>query len=212
MEIKILRKELDFSRTEAYFLDHINGGGVLGKTLLESLNFKEGRFFVFLPENAAMERLYAFSEGAINPISFDEKPSYIREVKGSTIEMRLTTTYEVSEFIKECMTRDGDCFAICEDVIQSRQDPHLAIPKVTTHFYENVVYYTLSKENSVEEICKTLRRTDYNWYSLMVLTFGRKPLEEVTLKDFESICENASYILTGAHDGENYIVWERNLS
>ena len=48
MEIgkKIIRVDLDFSLTQEYFLDHINGGRALDKYLLEHLDFRKG-FFLF---------------------------------------------------------------------------------------------------------------------------------------------------------------------
>lgn len=211
MEIKTFKKELDFSSTQGYFLSHVNGGGVLGKTLLQCIDFYQGHFFIFLPEKVNIERLYSFSEGEINPVTSAQETYYIQEISDSISQMRITTDREVSRFIKEYLKIDDDHFAICEDVMQTPADPHVDIPNVTSHFYENVVYYILSNDNSTQEICETLGRTNYIWYSLVVLTSGKKPLQWLEATDFSSICEHTRYILTSAHDGENYIVWQRDV-
>ena len=208
-KIKIIRLELDFSRTEEYFREHINGGGFLDKSVIEHVDFQTGGFFILMREDAKLEQLYEFSWGGINPKVSTGKVAQNKEGKEYIVQMQLTTSEEVNKFIKKFIETRDTHFALCQDLIQKAQDPPLQIENVKIHFYNDEVYYSLHKENSLKEIDITLGRTDHIWQSLTVLSSGEKLPHLLQQEDFSSICRNAQYILTSAHDGEDFIFWEK---
>ena len=206
---KIIRKLLEASKTKEYFLNHINGGGILGKVLSENIDLQKGSFFALLLESSYFDRMYDFSIGGINPTVSTNEVHYI-EGKGEFVPQQCITTFrEVSQFIKKFLQESDNHIAICEDVIQFRQDPPIDIANVKLHFYENQVYYSLTSKNSLEEIHKVLRFTDQAWHSLIVLAKVVKLQTDLKMKDISSIVGHAQYILTSAHDSENCIFWVR---
>jgi hypothetical protein len=209
VEKKIIRKPLEASRTKEYFLDHINGGGILGKVLSENIDLQKGSFFALLLESSHLDRMYDFSVGGINPTVSTNEVHYI-EGKGEFVPQKcITTFWEVSQFIKQFLEESEDNIAIFEDVIQSREDPPADIANVKLHFYENQVYYSLTSKNSVEEIHQAVRRTDQAWHSLVVLAKGVKLSSGLEMKDVLAVVDRAQYVLTSAHDSENCIFWVR---
>src|SRR3990167_3235287 len=209
IEKKIIKKNLDFSQTQEYFLDHIDGGGFLEKSLLQNIEFSKGCFFVLLPEDAKLDRLYRFSEGGINPTISTNEVHYVEGIGNFVPERQIVTSVEVSQFIKRFLEIGDDHFAICEDIHRKPLDKPSKIPNIEVHFYNDQVYFSLANKNSLEEINRTIRETDYIWHSLIVLSQGLKLSKELQVEDFSSICAGAQYVLTSAHDGENFIFWER---
>ena len=210
IEGKIIEIKLEFLKTKGYFLDHIISGGFLGKTLLDNIEFQNGKFFIFLPELAKLERLYDFSEGGVNPTTSTNEIHYVEGVGDFIPEIQKVTSLEVSQFIKKFLELNNDHFAICEDVAQTPQDPPIEFPNVNSHSFNDHIYYSLHKKNSLTEINTVLRKTDYIWYSLAVLSKSVKLPHLLHKSNFSSISSNALYVITSAHDGENFIVWKRN--
>ncbi len=211
VEKKVIKKALDASKTREYFLDHINGGGVLGKALSENIDLQKGSFFALLLENSHLDRMYDFSVGGINLTVSTNEVHYI-EGKGEFVPQKcITTFWEVSQCIKRFLEESDDHIAICEDVIQSREDPPVDIVNVKLYFYGNQVYYSLTNKNTVEEIHQAVRRTDQIWHSLIVLAKGVKLTSDLEMKDISAIVDRAQYVLTSVHDSENCIFWGKNL-
>jgi hypothetical protein len=208
IERKIIKKDLDFSQTLQYFTDHIDGGGFLERCLLQEINFLDGHFFILLPEDAKMGQLYRFEEGGINPVVTSNEAHYVKRIGSFTPNRQVVTSLEVSQAVKLLLENNSESFAFCEDVIQSPKDPHVEIPNIDIHFYEDHVYYSLYSTNSLEEIHKVIRRTDNTWHSLIVLSSVPKLVRNLNKKDFSSVCLNIQHIITSAHDSENFIFWE----
>ena len=202
-------KELDFSKTKDYFIDHIESQCILGKMITQNIAFHKGQFYILLPKEAKLKRLYEFSLGGVNPVISTNE---IHDIDGTKFvpNTRITTFLEVSEFIKQFLDLDGNHIAIFEDAIRSKGNPHIDLPHVGLHFYEDQVYYSLSSKNSVKEIYNIVRRTDSIWHSLIVLANLGNLSHELKTEEILVICNSAQYIITSAHDSENCIFWAKS--
>ncbi len=208
IERKTIKRNLDFQKTLQYFMHHIDGGGFLEECILKKIAFSKGAFFMLLPEDAKMDQLYRFDEGGINPKVTTDQVSYLEKTGSFTPKKQIVTSREVSDHIKLFLDENNDSFALCEDVIRSPKDPHVKIGNVDLHFFGDHIYYRLSNKNTLEEIHATIRKTDNTWHSLIVLYSGKKLEQNLQSQDFIAVCENIRYIITSAHDSENFIIWE----
>ncbi len=212
MEVNISLIQLEYLKTFEYFIDHIDGGGSLEKHLIKTLDFSKGCFSVILPKNAKLENVYQFSNGGINPLIESNKTYTLKGGEKFSPKICITTSREVSYEIKKFLDEDESHFLICEDVITSREDNHSSNQNIGLHFFNDEVYYSLSKANSIDEINVTIRRTNHIWHSLVVLYKGSKLQKNLSEVNLAAIASGVRFVLTSVHDGENFMFWERNLS
>jgi hypothetical protein len=203
--VELKRYDLDFDKSSKYFIDHINSGKFLSEKIVKTINFQDGSFFTLLPENANLEYLYNFPFGGI--------------LKGS---VRVFNTpfsnawsvpnidKELSEFISIFLKASIDRISVFEDVIRKPKDPHVGgIHGIDVKLYGDEIYYFAKSNASENSILEAIQVTGVVWHFLAVLTQGNIP-SKLSEQDFDTICENLSYVIAGAYDGEGYIIWERN--
>ncbi len=212
MEVNISLIKLEYLKTFEYFIDHIEGGGSLEKSLIETFDFSKGCFRVILPKNAKIDNIYKFSNGGINPLISTGEVHILQDGQKFIPGRRITTSVKTSRIIKKFLDEDESHFMICEDVMMSREDDHSNNQNIGLHFFNDEVYYSLSNTNSINEINVTIRRTDHIWHSLVVLYKGSKLQKNLSAVDLSDIASGVRCILTSVHDGENFMFWERNLS
>jgi hypothetical protein len=206
---EIMKQKLEYSKALGYVLGHINGGCILGERISKDMPFENGHFFILLPENAKLDKLYQFSLGHINPLISSNEVHCV-DGKKFIPNIQVTTTWEVSEFIKHFLDKDKSNYAICEDAIQLKKDPPQEISNAKLHFYNEQVYYGLSGNCSIDDIDRAIGRTDNIWHSLIILSSGLDLGETLQDEDFTSAIGSINYVLTSAHDGENYIIWKKD--
>jgi len=162
---------LDFEKTVEYFVDHIQCGKTFSQKIVKSIDFNKGKFFTFLPSSAALERLYKFSYGGIIPSILYDK--YGNPVEGqpamSYHKEDITMDEMISMVIKAYLKRSCYNYAIIENYMLESESPHVIIKNVEMIPYEKEVYFFLSKKNSIDEICNTIRKSSQVWHFLCFL-------------------------------------------
>jgi hypothetical protein len=196
--------DLDFRKTINYFIDHVKCGNFLSEMLIKKINFHNGSFFTLLPDNANLENIYDFPFGGI--LKGSER---VYNTPFSNAWSVPNIDIELSEFIHKYLLKNLMNFAVFEHVIAKPEDPRLKINDITIAIFKDQVYYVAFKKTSTDLIEKIVRKTGRVWHFLAVLTQGNIP-SKLTEKDFDTICENLSYVIAGAYDGEGYIIWEKN--
>jgi len=210
MKREIKKYKLDFDKTISYFIEHIQCGKTLSKRVVEKVNFSKGIFYTFFPSNAEISRLFDFSCGGIIPPIPYGKHSY--KIEGFSDKFHpqqiITMDRECSEFISSYVKEGGKNCAIVENYMFEPENVHANIRRVKMTPYEKEVYYFLDKENSIEEIYETIRKSSEVWHSLFVLTQMNSVLTLYS-ECLDKICDNSKFIIVGAYDGEGYIFWEK---
>lgn len=211
MNWEIKKHHLDFEKTIRYFIDHIEADKTLSQKIVEKTNFNQGMFYTFLPSNAEISRLYDFScGGIIPPIPYGSCTYKIEGVSNNFHPQQIITMdRECSEIISTYTKETEQNCAVIENYMLEPKSPHTYIKNVKMVPYGKEVYYFLDKNNSIEEIYTTVRKSSEVWHSLFVLTRINIPL----VFDDEAmnrICENTKFVIAGAYDGESYIFWEKS--
>lgn len=211
MNREIKKHHLDFEKTIHYFIDHIEADKTLSQKIVGKTNFNQGIFYTFLPSNAEISRLYDFScGGIIPPIPYGSRTYKIEGVSENFHPKNIITMdRECSEIISAYTKETEQNCAVIENYMLEPENPHAYIKNVKMVPYGKEVYYFLDKNNSIEEIYKTVRKSSEVWHSLFVLTRINIPLffDDEIMKE---ICENTKFIVAGAYDGEGYIFWEKS--
>jgi len=211
MEMKrgIKKYKLDFDKTISYFIEHIQCGKTLSKKIVEKVNFRKGVFYTFLPSNAEISRLFDFSHGGIiPPIPYGINTYKIDGFSENFHPQQvMIMDRECSEFIYSYLKKGEKNCAILENYMFEPENLHANIRGVKMTPYEKEVYYFLDKENSIEEIYETVRKSSEVWHSLFVLTQMNAVLT-INPDYLDKICDNAKFIIAGAYDGEGSI-WEK---
>ncbi|MFZ0564653.1 MAG: hypothetical protein WAM28_00425 [Chlamydiales bacterium] len=172
MRREIEKHYLDFEKTIAYFIDHIECKKTLSQKIVKKTNFHAGIFYTYLPSNAVISRLYAFSYGGIiPPIPYGTHTYRIEGVSEHFHPQQIRTMdRECSEIISAYTNKDEQNYAVIEHYMLEPGNPHAHIKNVKMEPYEKEVYYFLDKNNSIEEIYRTIRKSREVWHSLFVLT------------------------------------------
>ncbi|MCH9609383.1 MAG: hypothetical protein S4CHLAM45_05240 [Chlamydiales bacterium] len=192
-------------------MSYINCGKTLSKKVVKKINFQEGSFFTDLPANADLTRLYEFSSGGILPlIPYGRKVFGIKSYpEGFQPQKIKTLDRECSEFIADFLKGEGKNYAIVGNYMLKPDSPYVDIKNVLMAPFQDEVYYFLNKENSIEQIHTTIKRSEEVWHSLIILTKIDKSIPELLKNSFlNQICEGVEVVITGAYDGEGYIFWE----
>ena len=209
----IKKYSLDFKKTLPYFIDHIQCGKILSKKIIERIDLNQGIFYTFLPICANLNRIFEFTYGGIiSPIPYGNQTYQIEGVSNEFHPQQvITMDYDCSQFISVYTKKNYRNFAVIENYMLEPEDPHINIKNVKMTPYANDVYYFLNRNNSIDEIYKTIRKSSEIWHSLFVLTqienFMSIILDDETL---DRICDNAKFVITGAYDGEGHVFWEKS--
>ena len=204
---KIKKYELDPEKTLPYFLDHIKCGKTLSEKIFEKVDFTKGSFFTILPCDIELERLFDFKHGGIIPPAPDEKKSNSEELLLGKI---ITMSHECSSLIFDFLKKKNENLAIVDNYVLDPESPYAQIKNVKMIPFNSEVHFSLNKENSVEEIYETIRKSSQVWHFLAVLTRLKDTvLSILTDEIINQICENVEFVIASAYDGEAYIFWER---
>ena len=203
------RYYLEYDQTVNYFKEHINSGRILSQIVLSEIDFKNGKFFTFLPNNAFLERIYNFEIGIIPVIPIQEEHPN-EDLKNFNNGVVLTTIDECSSAILDFLNFQRENCCNVENYMLSRDSNFTQFGNVFTGFYnENDVCFYLKSENSLEEIKHVIRRSSEIWFSLIVLSSSKQAPENKFSEGFLiDLCKNIKFIITGAYDGDSYIIWE----
>jgi hypothetical protein len=118
-----------------------------------------------------------------------------------------------SEWIIDFLNGSGERRAIVENYVLDVNSSYAVIENVKMVPCFSDVYFILDKSNSVQEVLKTIQKSNQVWHFLTVLTRLCNPLpRELTEKIIDRICDNIEFVVAGAYDGEGYIFWEKSPS
>lgn len=207
---KIKKYKLDLNKTLPYFLDHINCGKTLSERVFEKIDFAKGSFFTILPCAALLDKLLDFNHGGIiPPVPYGEESYHI---KGHSEQFHpkkiITMDQECSEFIAKFLSKSPENVAVVENYMLDPQSPYVHLEHVKMIPFGSEVYYFLNKDNSVNEIYQTIRKSSQVWHFLAVLIQLKEVVPSVlTNLTIDRICENVRFVIAGAYDGEGYIFW-----
>lgn len=198
--MEITEHDLLFDRTYEYFIDHIKDGNTLSKTVVQNVDFRNGVFFTFLPENANIDRLYEFQYGGIIPQNISQ-PS----TQGVTPRNAFT------QFIAKYLKKTGNPSVIFEDLLAEPQYKYLKDEPIPLAFKEKEVYYVLKPGASEELMYRGTGTAENFWHYLCVFTLHWEYSELLSEENFNTIYKNLQYIVTSAYDGESYIFWKKTM-
>lgn len=207
---KIKKHKLDLNKTLPYFLDHIKCGKTLSERVVEKIDFAKGSFFTILPDTALFDKLFDFNDGGIIPSVPCGEESY--HIKGYSEQFHpkkiITMDQECSEFIAEFLSKSPENLAVVENYMLDPQSLYVHLEHVKMTPFGSEVYYFLNKDNSVNEIYQTIRKSSQVWHFLAVLTQLKEAVPSIlTDLTIGRICENVRFVIASAYDGEGYIFW-----
>lgn len=207
---KINKIHLNHEQTYNYFIDHIDYH-MLGKTILDRVNFENGMFFTILPKNANIDRLYLFPYGGILPPISTVQLQHTESSKHFLTPNKIKNMdNELCKWIENFIARNPKNIAFVEDTSAAPTDPYLQKNEVDFFSYEQEVYYILSQTVDTKLINKTILLAGAVWHFLTIFTQKPENLSpNLTKENFEEMCDNLTFIVAGAYDGEGYIFWEK---
>jgi len=210
MKRKIHKYALDPEKTLPYFVDHIGCEKILSERVCEKIDFTKGSFFTTLPEDAFLDRIFNFKCGIIPSIPYGDK-TYI--IKGRSEPFHptqvITMNRECSKFIASFLSKNPQNWAVVHDYNLDPKSPHVNRENVKMSPFGSDVHYFLNGGNTVDEIYRTIRKSDHLWYSLIILTQLKDGVPNVLIDlTIDQICENAQFVITGAYDGDGHIFWQ----
>lgn len=207
---KVKKHKLDLNKTLPYFLDHIKCGKTLSERVFEKIDFAKGSFFTILPCTALLDKLLDFNDGGIIPsIPYGEESYHIKDHSEQFHPKKIITMdQECSEFIANFLSKSHENLAVVENYMLDPQSPYVHLENVKMTPFGSEVYYFLNKDNSVNEIYQTLRKSNQVWHFLAVLTQLKDAIPSgLTDLTIDQICKNVRFVIAGAYDGEGYIFW-----
>ena len=187
------RYELEFDRSYRYFIFSLYDINRISSVLLDAIDFKKGRFFVLLPDDADLEYVYPFRWGGVC--------SSNRE--------------GCAEFILEYVERNKRELSC---IFDSFNDDWSEINKDSWrmtygYHYKNEVYYIPSSAQLTEElILECMRISNVTWHSMCVLSevnFEDSIEKNISEEKISEISQKTKMIIVGAYDAEGYVFWER---
>jgi len=208
---KMLKIPLKRKKTTDYIFSQLRDGNLLSKTILSKVNFESGKFYVLLPSDAFIDKIYAFSLGGIIPSTPCGKDRYYVHCLNEEVipKQVITTDKELSSFIFQFLSKNENHVAILEDVISKASDPYLK--KISSDLILNgdEVYYLLNCHVTEADVRCKVRLATQAWHFVGLLSSYQFKCN-TALEFFESLCEYCQYVIIGAYDGEGYLIWERN--
>lgn len=183
--------KLDYEISLEYLKKNLRKANELSSQILEVLFSHSGEFYVLLPEDSDLKRIYDLNSGYITS-SIDKEICYF------VVDKMKNTDYS-------CIFDDVNTTAS-----DSLEDEFFANHSL---FYKNEVYHTIKRRLLSEDtFLKCMLTSDGIWHSLCIITIV--DLDEIEDKKLDQdmikkICVNAQLVMIGAYDGEGYIFWER---
>jgi hypothetical protein len=208
------RHNLNYDLTLKFIRHNLQGANTLSLELLNTVDFKKGDFFVLLPEDGNMNKMYEFEYGGL----LREEPTeeYVTvSGKHATYSLIPTLQDELATFISENLKKHDHLSCIFEDVLKSSKSPNLQFfrEKNSLLAYENEIYYLVNHENvTAQLISKCIEDSNATWHFLCVLTdvvLKNLKDEKFTLDKIKEVCLNTRTIVVGAYDSEAYVFWEK---
>jgi len=197
---------LDFKKSFPYYLDHIDWGNTLSKTLIDNVKFESGLFFTFLPEDADKSLIYNLSCGGILPskglqISNDGKGAW---------EGVDSTSDNLVEFVQSFLKESKEHYAIGEEVNYDINDKVMQKRNLHVLTKQNEVYYLLTGESSTDEVDDVVDFSNAIYHMILLLGVGNPNFpRQLKSEDFIRMANEAEYIIGSAYDRESYIIWKR---
>lgn len=212
MKTLLNRYELNFDQTWEYIYNNLQGGNTLSSELLHLIDFRKGRFFTLLPNDANLERKYEFEAGLVlkqNPVQ-----EYFINGKKCTYSEIPTINEQIAYLIIQKTKYNNKLSCVFEEVLASPGSKLLTFFHKNNLFYtyRNEVYFLITKDSmNPTSIKKCLQHTNVIWHSLCVLTKAEFPIKSpiLSLENIQEICLNSELIIIGAYDGEGYVFWEK---
>lgn len=207
----LIKHELDYEKTTAYFSDQLKDGNSLSQAILKDQKLKYGKFFTILPMNGKIDRLYEFSSGCIIP-SLPTGIEKFHLLNKSDFQPGQIEVVSVNRFIYDFLENNDDNFALIENVLGKITDKYISISGVDIVLIGEEVYYLLRENCSLEQIKEACGKSQEAWHFLAVLGSHKSEINETVLRDgFDSIIQDIRYLIVGAYDEEGYIFWERTV-
>lgn len=211
IKMKIIHKyNLDFKKTLPYFLEHIEYGNTLCQKIIKKVPFSEGNFFILLPDDADLTKLYQFSTGSMIPTIPYGKVVYDIEAypQGYQPQQIISMDSELSIFMLNYLKEFNHSVVVENSLLTTEECSK--IPHVNMVPYNQEVYYFLNQNNSLSEIDEVIGQSSCLWHFMAIIT-NINNTTAILLKDedLDEICDHAQLVIVGAYDGEAYIFWEK---
>ena len=195
---------LDFDKTYPYIIDHLKNGHSLAQQISTNIDFRKGKFFTLLPNNAVLNRIYLYHQGGILP-----SLGRLETARYANFWPIPNTDQQLIEFIYAYFLEHNSHELIIDHVIARTSDLHLDIKGTDLITYNKEVYYVMTSSTAYPELIQELiETTGQAWYFLAVLT-NHTLRKEIDNKAWKTICAHITYVIIGAYDGEGYIFWQR---
>lgn len=209
---ELKRHNLIFDSSWEYFRSTLDNANSLSSELLNVVDFRKGRFFTLLPDDAKTEKIYEFGQGEIlvqNPTQ-----EYFKAGEKASFTIIPTVNDQISEFILKNLTSQTQLSCVFDDVLSSATDKyHMDLFHAYGLHCDEEVYYLLNqKKISFDLIIECLQQSKAFWHSLCVLTeakFNDIIEQKLETDKIREICVNAKMVIVGAYDGEGYVFWEK---
>lgn len=177
-----------------YIREQLSWGRALGKLLL-NLPLEEGRVIAYLPASTSFEQRRNFRTGGLP------------KTQSKTVD-------NLRGLISKYLVGPGKKYAVFEDINAQVGDPFLQEEKEQYFIYKTDIYYFLNSKNNDPERMRCIV-TGYAWYFLGMLTSLAEDGPDiqnhqiVTHKLLKQLTMSAEYLVVGAYDAENELIWCR---
>ena len=142
IENEVKKYDLDFEKTIAYFLKHIDWGTSLSKKMVEKINFNNGFFFTFQPINADKQKLYNLNSGGILP---QQEPIRLPKFSKSIFVPIPDIVPNIADYIFTFLNTNEKRLMIFENFEARPQDKYLNWEDENLIKKDNEIYYILKK-------------------------------------------------------------------
>jgi hypothetical protein len=206
----LIQYEMDFELTWKYAKEQLEYGNTLSQTLLRTINFEEGNFFILLPKEANLNNLYDF-KATILPSNPIEERMVLGKIYKAEIINNLDK--EIANYLlKTVVTENLTC--AFEDAMRyfgEKLNELLMKDKIVRNLNKEV-YYLIDKNNaSIEKMRISIKNTNVFWHFLCVLSNKHyAEIPEMDLALMNELCENTRLVMFGAYDREAYFFWKPN--
>lgn len=185
--------ELEFARSYRYFIYSLYEINKVSSVLLDTIDFRKGKFFTLLPDDANLESVYQFQWGGVCSSNIEEYAKFILEyIKLNKCEFSCI----FDSFNDDWNEVNTDAWCVTYG-----------------YHYENEVFYVLRKAELTEKlILECMRISNVNWHSMCVISeanFNDLNGKNISEEKINEISEKTKLIMIGAYDAEGYVFWER---
>lgn len=207
---RLIRYQLDFEKTVSYALNHMGELTSFSRLIKSHLSLKDGHFFVDLPEDSQIQRLYEFDSGGMTP-KFDcgLEQEVTNQGKVFKPKSAITTTPEVTHQIYQLLDKKACRSILFDDILSPSEKYEELVDGIKVSYFDREVYYAATCNNTFDELETVFSLATQPWRTFGALMDAEIDIIEILRNNHQSLLlDQLRCLIFGAYDGEAYVVWQ----